>query len=47
MNIEDMSYFMASQGYNMNHYWDAMEFHGLKTVKDAIELLYKQKFCNS
>lgn len=44
MNLEDVSYFMATQGFNMNHFWDAMELHGLDTVEDAIKFLYNQKF---
>ena len=44
MNVEDMAYFMASQGFNMNHFWDAMELHNLPSVQEAINFLYEQKF---
>ena len=46
MNIEDMCYFMASQGYGLIHFYDAMELNGLDTVEDAIKFLYEQKFCS-
>jgi hypothetical protein len=44
MNIEDMSYFLATQGYSTIHFYDAMEFNNLASVEDAIKLIYNQKF---
>ena len=47
MNIEDISYFLAVNGYNMNHFWDVMDFQNLDTVEAAMKWIYNQKFCNN
>jgi len=44
MNIEDMSYFLASQGYGLIHFWDAMELYNLASVEEAITWIYNNKF---
>jgi len=45
MNIEDMAIFMATQGYTLGHFYEAMEFHNLDSVNEAIKFLYEQNFC--
>ena len=44
MNLEDMSYLLATQGYTLYHFWDAMELHNLPSVDAAIVWIYNQKF---
>jgi very-short-patch-repair endonuclease len=44
MNLEDMSYLLATQGYTMMHFWDVMEFQNMSTVEDAIVWIYNNKF---
>ena len=47
MNIEDISYFLATQGYSIIHFWDAMEINNLDSVEKAMQFIYSQKFGNT
>lgn len=44
MNIGDISYFLATQGYTLYHIWDVMDFQGFQTVEEAMKFIYNQKF---
>jgi len=46
MNIQDISYFLATQGYTLIHFWDTMEFQNLDTMEEAMKFIYQQKFCS-